>query len=351
MRFHTVLIFLPLLVIGTGCPPRTGTQGGNANTAEGKLQGRMPNAPASPPPAPQPRKVPLDRVLASTADRVLTEALAAGDPIHRAHGLEGIRNCNATQHKPDILKALNDPEAIVRFAAALTAGELRIVEAHDPLLKLADDPSENVRVAVRFALHRLGDVRLSHDLEQMANDPDPRVRGNTAMVLGMLGDPSALRILRILQFDPNIPVRQNAWEAMWRLKDEEGLHDLVSLTLSRYPDDRILGYLALALPGDTRIRQHVRDGLVIELDGEGREIWPEVTLVAARAMGMLGSDEGYAIAQKGAASTDARQRYLAAAAFGAIGRSDAQDILRKLLTDQNEDVRIAAATAILQLKE
>ena len=52
-------------------------------------------------------------------------------------------------------------------------------------------------------------------------------------------------------------------------------------------------------------------------------------------MGMLGSDEGYKIAQTGAASRDARQRMLAALAFGAIGRSDAQDILRKPLSDSD----------------
>ena len=72
--------------------------------------------------------------------------------------------------------------------------------------------------------------------------------------------------------------------------------------------------------------------------------------MAARAMGMLGSDEGYVIAQKGAGSSDANQRVLAALALGAIARSDTQDILRKLLADGDANVRIAAATAILLVK-
>jgi len=84
-----------------------------------------------------------------------------------------------------------------------------------------------------------------------------------------------------------------------------------------------------------------------DADGPGAS----APLVAARAMGMLGSDEGYVIAQKGATSSDANQRVLAALAFGAIGRSDTQDMLRKLLADKDANVRIAAATAILQLKE
>ncbi len=73
-------------------------------------------------------------------------------------------------------------------------------------------------------------------------------------------------------------------------------------------------------------------------------------LVAARALGMLDSDEGYGVAMAGATSRDPRQRELAAFAFGAIGRSDAQKYLGTLLHDTNPDVRIAAATAIFQLR-
>jgi HEAT repeat protein len=74
-----------------------------------------------------------------------------------------------------------------------------------------------------------------------------------------------------------------------------------------------------------------------------------VSLVAARAMGMLGSGAGYGVAMKGAKSVDPRQRHLAALAFGAIGRADAQPFLAPLLKDPESDVRLAAATAILQL--
>jgi len=105
---------------------------------------------------------------------------------------------------------------------------------------------------------------------------------------------------------------------------------------------QMLALLALAQPGDRRVRQHVRDGLTAD--------WLEVQLVAARAMGMLGSDEGYAIAAKAAGSSDARQRFMAATALGAIGRPDSQPILRRLLADDYESVRIAAAQAILELK-
>lgn len=104
----------------------------------------------------------------------------------------------------------------------------------------------------------------------------------------------------------------------------------------------MVAILALAQPHDRRVLGHV----------EGALTNPDemVCLVAARAGGMLGSDEGYGVALRGIKSADPRQRMLAALAFGAIGRSDAQIYLAPLLKDPSQDVRIAAATALLQLK-
>jgi HEAT repeat protein len=300
---------------------------------------RVESMPAS---YPQPKQVAVDQGLSAAAKKEVAQDLASPDPEVRAHAIETVRLTASQDHAPDIIRGLGDAQPIIRFASALAAGEMRLADAHAPLLAIAEDADESVRVAVRFALHRLGDTHLSHQLEGMARDPNPAVRGNTAMVLGLLGEPSALRVLRIMRRDPNPAVRQQASEAMWRLHDEDGLQDLIALSLSKYPDDEMIGLLGLSEPRDTRIRQHVRNGLTAE--------WPEVTLVAARAMGMLGSDEGYGIASQGAHSTDWRQRQLAAFAFGAIGRADAQDALRKLLGDDNPNVRLAAATAVLQLK-
>jgi len=200
-----------------------------------------------------------------------------------------------------------------------------------------------VQVGVRFALHRLGDLRHSRDLEKSALDERPDVRGDTAMVLGLLEEPSALRVLRVMSRDPNPVVRMQVAEAMWRLGDERALATLVAGTVSKFPDDQMVCVLALAAPRDQRVIHHVRGKLSDEYD--------EIALVAARAMGELDSDEGYGVAVRGARSNDPRKKVLAAMAFGAIGRSDAQPILAQLLQDPNSAVRLAAATALLQLRE
>jgi HEAT repeat protein len=89
------------------------------------------------------------------------------------------------------------------------------------------------------------------------------------------------------------------------------------------------------------VLEHLRGKLISD--------WAEIGLVAARAMGELGSDEGYGVAVSGARSADPRQKSLAALAFGAIGRADAQTYLAPLLRDPSPGVRLASATGILQL--
>jgi HEAT repeat protein len=49
-------------------------------------------------------------------------------------------------------------------------------------------------------------------------------------------------------------------------------------------------------------------------------------------------------------SKDPRIVVMAALAMGAIGRADAQPLLAPLLADDQQSVRLAGATAILELK-
>jgi HEAT repeat protein len=141
--------------------------------------------------------------------------------------------------------------------------------------------------------------------------------------------------------DQSAVVRIQVAEALWRLGDEQGLTVLATGTVSNFADDQIVSVIALAEPRDKRVMEHIRGKLTSE--------WDEVALAAARAMGMLGSDEGYGVALKGARSGDPRQKVLAALALGAIGRSDAQTTLGTLIKDGDPNVRLAAATGVLQL--
>ncbi len=303
---------------------------------------RQYKAPPAPPAYPAAQPVSLNPTLRASARQLLLTSLSAKDPIIRVHALEGLQETLGLEASTQILACLSDPAPVVRFAACIAAGQLQLAQAMPTFLKLADDPDASVRIGARFALHKLGDTHLSQELGQTSRDPVKGTRGNTALVLGLLGEPSADKILVPMLRDPDYTIRIQAAEALWRLHDERGLQPLISSTVSRYADDQMIALLALAAPKDSRAEQNFRGALTSDYD--------QVSLVAARCLGMLGSDEGYGVALKGARSADPGQRYLAALAFGAIARPDAQNTLRNLLGDADPDVRIAAATAILQLK-
>jgi HEAT repeat protein len=290
---------------------------------------------------PRVKDVPLSQELQAAARREVAAALASHNPMVRTNAIEAITMSPGDEGGSQILLFLDDPAPVVRFAALVAAGRLRLPDAKAKAEQLANDSNKNVQVAARFALHRLGDYSRSHDLEKTSQDGQPQVRANTAMVLGLLEENTGLRVLRGMAGDKNPAVRLQVAEARWRLGDEAALETLVSGTISAYPDDQMLCLMALASTHNTRVREHVRGALVTD--------YQEVNLVAARAMGMLSSDEGYGVAINGARSKDPAHRQLAALAFGAIARRDAQDILAKLLQDHDETVRLAAAVAILQL--
>lgn len=315
-----------------------GCQGGKPDPRSGRI---LPT-PKLPPAYPVSKDVPIDPQLQASARHELESDLHSSDADVRAHAIEALQETTGSEYARQIAEALSDPSALVRYAAGLAAGQLKLADAREQYLRLLDDHDAAVRVVAHFDLHQIGDFRHSHELEKLSRDPEPRVRGTTAIVLGLIGDPSGLRVLQVMRHDPHPAVRQQAAASMWRLGSQQGLSDLVGLTLSPYQDDQMMGLLSLAEPRNRIVIQHVRNGLVTDS--------AQINLVAARAMGILGCDEGYGVATEAARSKDPKIKMLGALAFGAIGRSDAQGMLGSALSDPDVNVRLAAAKAILQLK-
>lgn len=331
---------LLLLVLGLSLG---GCASGDKSASEAKDGQKMARKPKSPPAYPAAKVEAIDPVLRGEAVQELLAAAKSSSVLVRAHAMESIKEANLSEGYGAVIGAMEDRYPMVRFAACLAAGELRLADARSAALSRLNDSNESVQVGGVFVLHRLGDRRYSHTFEKTAVAPDPNLRGNTAVVLGLLGEPSAKKILDVMLRDTAPGVRLQAAEALWRLGDHDAVEYLITATISRYPDDRMIAAAALAAPRNPRISEHLRGMLVSE--------YPEVSLVAARGMGQLGSDEGYGVAMRGAESEEPRQRQLGALAFGSIGRSDSQKILQRLLKDSDADVRIAAAQAVLQLRQ
>ena len=299
--------------------------------------------PVKPPPAVPPRVMtPVDFDLRQRAQSELTRSFASSDPVLRANTVEATQRGLGPLASDRISLALGDRDPLVRFAAAMAAGSAKLNELQPKLLGMLEDPDPSVQVGVRYALHQTGEHRYSHDLETLATNKDPHVRANVVVALGLIGDPSALKILTVMEHDVDPAVRLQAIESEYRLGEEHALEKLVTGTISKYADDQILCLMALSGRKDQRVSR--------VLEGKLTDDYPEVSLAAARSLGVLGSDAGMGVALKFATSNEARQRGMAALALGEIGRSDAQPQLARLLTDRDPNVRIAAASAILQLK-
>lgn len=307
---------------------------------------QVPPRPARRPiPTPPPRDEPVDQQLRQQARQLIEQfAVNPDSPIRRANAIEAAeKGLPRDVASPIVVRGLSDPAPVVRFAAAVAAGDLKLLDTRPALYRLAYDENPQVRLAARYGLHKLGDTTLSQELLLGLRDNRPDVRSNTVMLLGMLGEPSAIPPLRRLVADPSPTVRLQLYEALWRLGDRNAANELVIFTLSRFPDEQVVALIALAQPRNPRVLEHIRGWMV-------DDNFPEVPLAAARAAGMLGSDEGYGTAVQFLRAGDPRQRVMAAMALGDIGRIDAQSRLRPLLSDPEPDVQLAAAAAILKLK-
>lgn len=299
-------------------------------------------APPMPPAPPVLVKMPLDPALRTLAQKHVDRSLASADGLARMHGIEITQQTRGSDGAPIYFKALSDTDPHVRYAATLAIGASRATSAYAAVFTHVDDPDQRVQLATRYALHRLGDFRLSKDFEKFAASGDPSMRAETARLLGLLEEPTAINLLRSMLKDPEPGVKLQVTEAMFHLGDLSARNRILAGTLSLAADARIISLQALGLSRDKAYLPHIRAQLTSE--------YMEVNLAAARAAGMLGSDDGMGVALQGAQSVDARQRQMAAFALGDIGRSDAQPVLAKLLADKDGDTQLAAAGAILKLK-
>ena len=315
--------------------------------------------PAKPKPPPNyraPEATAVDADLQVKAGRRLQRGLTSPDELVRAHALEVIGDFPPADPGPLVLPLLVDSSLLVRKAAAMTAGRLKLAAAHDRLLAMAVDVpkvdpldpnqpmyAEQTRMAAIFALHQLGDTRYSHHFEQSAIDPRPQVRGDTALIFELIGDTSAKpQLTQMLKHDHAQNVRLQAAEALWKMGDEAGENFLIASTLSGFASDNMIALLALAGPRDRRVLGHVQ-GFI------GYADYPQVALAASRAAGQLRCDWGVGVAESAAEKGDPMQKGMAALALGDIGRTDTQPTLAKLLDDDNPDVRVAAAAALIEL--
>ncbi len=143
--------------------------------------------------------------------------VAGGGPVARA--LVELRDVWSVEI---FVKALSDPRAYVRRAAAEALGWLRDAEALEALCGALRDDAFGVRLEAAWALGEIGDSSALAPLLSLAQDQDSNVRRNVADALGQLGDPRAREVLAGLMEDEDLGVRAAAEHALRRLIPEAG---------------------------------------------------------------------------------------------------------------------------------
>jgi HEAT repeat protein len=271
-------------------------------------------------------------------------------------------------------RALRDESGAVRYAAALSLGELEDRGAFEALSDQLEDGDSLARQAAAIALGRIGEPRAFEPLAralrggppevrfqavaslaeldpERAFDPllaalkdeDAEVRGSAAAALGDHGDPRARDPIAALLEDDDATCRFEAGYALARFGDRRGTPVLLGFVTHR-------DYALPALEGLTLLRDEAAREPVGRL---ARKLFlsPVIKVRAAAVLAALGDEDGRAHLRRLAGHRREEVRALAVQTLGEIGDEWATTILRALRQSANgealrEQIEDALARAL-----
>ncbi|MHC4277556.1 MAG: HEAT repeat domain-containing protein [Planctomycetota bacterium] len=285
----------------------------------------------------------------------LVEALDSKRPEVRANAVWALGLIGDYTVMPELIRLLEDDEDLnVRREAEISLGRLRQTEAVRFLRRrLVHDGAPPVRFDAARSIGEIGDpsaigdlIRAMHgDVVSTApndvnvvklreGDVDWRVRGVCAQALGKIGDPSAAAKLGEVLME-NANEQYSMWarsQAAWALSSigEDSLG--VLLTALRDDERFVRRESAWAL---IRIGQPAIPALLRAL----RDPDARVRERAALALGWIGDSKAIQSLVRSLYDENIKVREAVVWAIGHIGGSRAQDVLKSLVND-NEDERI-----------
>jgi len=271
----------------------------------------------------------------------------AEDPFLRANTIE------AAQWLPDralqlVQLGLQDENPVVRFTAIAMVGKLKLTTLVKSVIALRDDPSPSVQAATLYALVQCDQPVDITPLASKLIQPNVTLRGNVAMLLGRLGDASAIPMLKSLANAPSprdFSLQQDAIvevqvaEAMVALGYEPGLEVLRAKAYSPHDEVRITAVRALGFYNDRKFQP-----ALVEMLGQDPI---ELRLAAAESLARMGTSQGLQAVLGGCQFDLPPVRAQAALALSLFTDRLAMQWRNALLTDPSQQVRLAAAAAIL----
>lgn len=290
-----------------------------------------------------------ERDLDQRSVMLLERATRDEAPVVAANAIEALVKVAPESGSPQFRAALDSPSPLVRFAACIAIGDTKDRSAVAVIRRLRSDGDPRVRIGASYAAYRCGDTNAGGELSSaMRSHPDEKVRADAAWLIGRLGDRRAVRHLKAAaQSEQTAYVMAYIHGAMARLGDDAMIERLIQYTLKSDSITRLVSLQMLVELGEPRARR----ALLYRLGDQSDFI--QTRLLAARALGRIGSAEGYGLASTSLIETrsDAVEqmtiRTNAALALGAIGDRRALPALAKVAeTDADPQSQVAACCAI-----
>ena len=307
--------------------------------------------------APREDEEPLSSPTFERALALLQTQAHSADPTVRANCMEALQVGHDPRSLETIEEGLHDKEWVVRFAAAMAAGE-RKAQSLRPVLNtlVTTDPNAAVRVGSVYALRRLGDMSHWGDLGAAMESPDPMVRANTALVVAMGGEENDQVLLEHYRHDPDVRVRFEITAALARLGNKEAQKIIVSESVNKFAEDQYNAMAVCAyLPQDVGLSplEAGLQGPLVTTSAPATGIPVELTvrrqLIAARSLAKLRNGSGRDVALGNLKNPDPELRALAALAVGEMLTSRQAPGLESMLSDPDDGVKRATAAAVLAI--
>lgn len=247
-----------------------------------------------------------------------------------------------------LVKALKDPDAGVREAAAESLGRLADARALDGLLAAASDSDAKVRAAVVEALAALQETRAIPVLAKALKDSSSAVRREAAEALSRLDEaPEAVEPLVSALQDTDVHVRLAAVQGLAARKDKRALAALAGLVKDSSAEVRAAAVCAL---GELQDASSI-PALTTALKDENEEVREQ----AVRALGNLGSPKAIPALVEATKDRSADVRSGAASALAelhdAANSPQVVSALKALLDDSSSEVREQAINALSEIRD
>ncbi|MHC4199197.1 MAG: HEAT repeat domain-containing protein [Planctomycetota bacterium] len=283
------------------------------------------------------------------AGEAFARAFGSGNAWIRRAALRGIVTGGGAGAAEFLMRALDDPDPLVRLDACVLAGRLPAAEGRtrlaDALLGRLSDERHGVRSEAARALGLLRAEAASYSLsEAVRNDRDPTVRSAAVEALGRIGGRDATLTARsALERDEDGRVRANAALALGTLKPSFAVEVIGRALGDTSGRVRAAAAAALAVVGsDDAVKVLVKTLSVPD---------PDLRREATRALGRT-RGEGARGALRGALFHKERGvRIEAAQALGHLGDVASLEGLVKLVRDPDAGVRAAAVEALGRLAD